>query len=196
MNIPELIQNYGYAAVAVGTFLEGETVLLLAGAAASRGHLAMPWVIAVATVASFAGDQLFFYLGRAYGAALLQRFPKLGAGTARARVLLERHNTPVILSVRFLYGLRIAGPLAIGMSGVGWWRFFVLNLIGAVVWACAIAALGYGTGRALASVLGTIDADEIWTMGVLLVAGALIGLFARFRAARRRRLGEGPVGSG
>ncbi|MBS0407861.1 MAG: DedA family protein [Proteobacteria bacterium] len=194
MNIPELIQNYGYAAVAVGTFLEGETVLLLAGAAASRGHLAMPWVIAVATVASFAGDQLFFYLGRAYGPALLQRFPKLGAGTARARVLLERHNTPVILSVRFLYGLRIAGPLAIGMSGVGWLRFFVLNLIGAVVWACAIAALGYGTGQALASVLGTIDADEIWTMGVLLVAGVLIWLIARFRAARRR-VGEGPLGS-
>ena len=194
MNIPEWIQNYGYAAVAVGTFLEGETVLLLAGAAASRGHLAMPWVIAVATVASFAGDQLFFYLGRAYGPALLQRFPKLGAGTARARVLLERHNTPVILSVRFLYGLRIAGPLAIGMSGVGWLRFFVLNLIGAVVWACAIAALGYGTGQALASVLGTIDADEIWTMGVLLVAGVLIWLIARFRAARRR-VGEGPLGS-
>lgn len=194
MNIPELIQNYGYAAVAVGTFLEGETVLLLAGAAASRGHLTMPWVIAVATVASFAGDQLFFYLGRAYGPALLQRFPRLEAGTARARVLLERHNTPVILSVRFLYGLRIAGPLAIGMSGVGWWRFFVLNLIGAVVWACAIAALGYATGHALASVLGPIDADEVWTMGILLVAGALIWLIARFRAARRR-VGEGPLGS-
>ena len=111
-------------------------------------------------------------------------------------MLLERHNTPVILSVRFLYGLRIAGPLAIGMSGVGWLRFFVLNLIGAVVWACAIAALGYGTGHALASMLGAIDADEIWTIGVLLVAAALIGLIARFRAARRRRLGEGPVGSG
>ncbi|MGU5780301.1 DedA family protein [Aeromonas caviae] len=195
MNIPELIQNYGYAAVAVGTFLEGETVLLLAGAAASRGHLAMPWVIAVATVASFAGDQLFFYLGRAYGPALLQRFPKLGAGTARARVLLERHNTPVILSVRFLYGLRIAGPLAIGMSGVGWLRFFVLNLIGAVVWACAIAALGYGTGQALASVLGTIDADEIWTIGALLAASALAWWLARVRAAQVRRLGEGPLGS-
>ncbi|HDR9125728.1 TPA: DedA family protein [Burkholderia vietnamiensis] len=195
MNIPELIQNYGYAAVAVGTFLEGETVLLLAGAAASRGHLAMPWVIAVATVASFAGDQLFFYLGRAYGPALLQRFPKLGAGTARARVLLERHNTPVILSVRFLYGLRIAGPLTIGMSGVGWLRFFVLNLIGAVVWACAIAALGYGTGQALASVLGTIDADEIWTIGALLAASALAWWLARVRAAQVRRLGEGPLGS-
>ena len=73
MNIPDLIQSYGYYAVAVGTFLEGETVLLLAGAAASSSHLAMPWVIAVATVASFAGDQLFFYLGRAYGPALLQR---------------------------------------------------------------------------------------------------------------------------
>ena len=70
----------------------------------------------------------------------------------------------------------------------------MLDLIGAVVWACAIAAMGYGTGHALASVLGTIDADEIWTMGVLLVAGVLIWLIARFRAARRR-VGEGPLGS-
>lgn len=194
MNIPELIQNYGYAAVAVGTFLEGETVLLLAGAAASRGHLAMPCVIALATVASFAGDQLF-WLGRAYGPALLQRFPKLEAGTARARALLERHNTPVILSVRFLYGLRIAGPLAIGMSGVGRLRFFVLNLIGALVWACVIAIVGYGSGHALAALLGTVDADELWTMGALLVASALAWWLARVRAARVRRLGEGPLGS-
>ena len=61
--------------------------------------------------------------------------------------------------------------------------------------AGVIAALGYGTGQALASVLGTIDADEIWTLGVVLVAGALIGLIAHFRATRRRRLGEAPLGS-
>ena len=39
MNIAEWVQSYGYAAVAAGTFLEGESVLLVAGAAAARGHL-------------------------------------------------------------------------------------------------------------------------------------------------------------
>ncbi|MGE4367807.1 DedA family protein, partial [Thermomonas sp.] len=161
----------------------------------SSRPLALPWVLAVATVARFAGDQLVFYLGRAYGPALLQRFPRLETRTTRARVLLERHNTPVILSVRFLYGLRIAGPLAIGMSGVGWLRFFVLNLIGAVVWACAIAIVGYGSGHALAALLGMVDADEFWTIGALLAASALAWWLARVRAAQVRRLGEGPLGS-
>ena len=86
VNVPELIQHYGYLAVAVGTFLEGETVLLLAGAAASRGHLALPTVIGVATLASFAGDQLFFLLGRRHGSRLLARWPSLHARTAPAVV--------------------------------------------------------------------------------------------------------------
>ncbi len=133
--VVELIQSYGYLAVAVGTFLEGETVLLVAGAAASRGHLSLLGVVAVAAVASFAGDQLCFFLGRRYGNRILARYPSLVARTTRARALLERHNLPVILSIRFLYGLRIAGPIAIGMSGVSWLRFFVLNAIGAMAWA-------------------------------------------------------------
>jgi membrane protein DedA with SNARE-associated domain len=42
------------------------------------------------------------------------------ARTAHARALLDRHNLGLILSIRFLYGLRIAGPVAIGMSEVLW----------------------------------------------------------------------------
>ncbi len=186
MTIPELIQSYGYLAVAMGTFLEGETVLVLAGAAASRAHLSLPIVIAVATVASFAGDQFFFHLGRSYGSKLLQRFPSLEASTARARGLVERHHTPVILSIRFLYGLRIAGPIAIGMSGVSWPRFFVLNLAGAIVWALLIASVGYWSGHALASLLGTIDADELWGLAVLLLMGLTAWLVARYRGRHAR----------
>lgn len=187
MTIADLIQSYGYLAVAVGTFLEGETVLILAGAAAGGGHLSMPMVIAVATVASFAGDQLFFHVGRKYGNQLLERFPSLQSRTARARALLERHHTPVILSIRFLYGLRIAGPIAIGMSGVAWPRFLALNLAGAIVWAWAIASVGYWSGHALAYLLGAIDADELWGLALLFLVGVLWWLIARYRDQRARR---------
>ena len=187
MTIADLIQSYGYLAVAVGTFLEGETVLILAGAAASLGHLSMPVVIAVATMASFAGDQLYFHLGRSYGARLLARFPSLQSRTARARELLERHHMPVILSIRFLYGLRIAGPIAIGMSSVPWLRFLALNLAGAIVWAAAIAGAGYWGGPALAPLLGAIDADELWGLAGLLLCAMLWWLVRRRLAVRRRR---------
>ncbi len=183
MSIVELIQNYGYMAVAVGTFLEGETVLLVAGAAASRGHLWLPAVVGVATLASFAGDQLCFYLGRRYGNQILAHYPSLVARTTRARALLERHNLPVILSVRFLYGLRIAGPIAIGMSGVHWLRFFVLNAIGALLWASAVAGVGYGFGHAMARWLGEIDADELWTLAAALLLGLAWWLWTHLRHA-------------
>ncbi len=181
MDIAGLIQSYGYTAVGVGTFLEGESVLLAAGAAAFHGYLWLPAVIAIATLASFLGDQVFFYLGRRYGSQLLARLPSLQPRAARARALLERHHVPLILAVRFLYGLRIAGPIAIGMSGVHWSRFLVLNLVGAIIWAILIASAGYGLGHGLASMLGSVDADEIWLLVALLLPAAIAWLFARGR---------------
>lgn len=181
MDIAQLVQHYGLFAVGVGTFLEGESVLLIAGAASHRGLLPLSAVIAVATLASFLGDQLFFLVGRRWGTALLARYPALQPRAVRASALLERHHLPVILSIRFLYGLRVAGPIAIGMSRVPWWRFFVLNLIGAVVWACLITGIGYGTGQALGYLLKAVDADELWGMAVLLVVAALAWWMSRRR---------------
>jgi len=179
LHIEDLIRSYGYLAVALGAFLEGETVLVIAGAAAYRAYLWLPAVIAVATVASFLGDQLYFFVGRRYGTRLLERFPSMRARAARVNALLERHHVPLILAIRFLYGLRIAGPIAIGMSGVSWRRFLVLNFAGATVWAIIIAGAGYGFGQGLAYALGGIDADEIWLAAVLLLSGTVWWLFAR-----------------
>ena len=71
MNLPELIETYGYWVVFGGTLLEGESVLLLAGFAAHRGLLELHTVIGVAIFGSFLGDQLLFFLGRYQGAKLL-----------------------------------------------------------------------------------------------------------------------------
>jgi len=56
MDLPALIESYGYVAVFAGAFLEGETLLALAGLAASRGYLDFFAVTAVALVAGFLGD--------------------------------------------------------------------------------------------------------------------------------------------
>jgi membrane protein DedA with SNARE-associated domain len=186
MNIAEWVQSYGYLAVAVGTFLEGESVLLIAGAAAAHGHLSMPAVIAVAALASFLGDQLYFLAGRRYGAVLLARYPSLQPRAARVAGLLERHHLPLILSIRFLYGLRIVGPIAIGMSRVSWSRFLILNGLGAVVWALLIAGAGYGAGQALVYLLKTVDADEQWALSLLLGLGFVWWLLGRRRALNNK----------
>ncbi len=64
MTLEILIRNYGYWAVLVGTFLEGETILVLGGLSAHLGYLKLPWVIAAAFCGTLPGDQLYFFLGR------------------------------------------------------------------------------------------------------------------------------------
>ena len=61
------VTHFGYMAILIGTFLEGETILVLGGFLAHRGYLHLPWVIASAFAGTFAGDQLYFYLGRFKG---------------------------------------------------------------------------------------------------------------------------------
>ncbi len=60
MDLLSIIENYEYAAILIGTFLEGETILVLAGLAAHQGYLVLTWVILAAFLGSLGGDQLFF----------------------------------------------------------------------------------------------------------------------------------------
>lgn len=174
--IEQLVQNWGYAAVFAGTFVEGETVLVAAGFAAHRGMLDLATVIAVAACGSFLGDQFFYYLGRRHGARVMRRFPRFRRRAARVRVLLRRYHVPLILSVRFLYGLRIAGPFAIGVARVPWARFLALNAIGALLWALLISGAGYFLGATLEILLADLRRHEAWILVALLGAGVLVAL--------------------
>jgi membrane protein DedA with SNARE-associated domain len=185
MDIASLLQQYGYLAVAIGAFLEGEAVLLVAGAAACSGYLMLPNVILIGAIASFFGNQFYFALGRRYGPALLRKRLTLLQRTRRVNALLERYHLPLILGLQFLYGLRIAGALAVGMSEVRWYRFLVLNLIGAFGWALCVTASGYGFGRGLSYLQQRIDIDNAWRFLALLAAATLAWLCLRRRAASR-----------
>ena len=59
-----LIQTHGYWVIFLGTFVEGETFLILGRFAAHRGYLHLDWVILIAFFGSLAGDNFFFFLGR------------------------------------------------------------------------------------------------------------------------------------
>jgi membrane protein DedA with SNARE-associated domain len=54
--IEHWISRYGYLAVFLGTFLEGDTTLVLAGFTAHRGYLGLPQVIAAACAGTLAGQ--------------------------------------------------------------------------------------------------------------------------------------------
>jgi len=186
MDAGELISSHGYWVLALGGLLEGETVLALAGFAAHRGYLSFPAVVAVAAVAGFCGDTLYFWLGRRHGDRLLARFPSVAARADKIDALIERYHEWVIVGVRFAYGLRIAGPILIGTSNVAAWRFVVFNALGAVIWATLIAGLGWLFGATIQRVLGEIRHIEMWLAAALIAIGIGLWLYQRRREGKTR----------
>lgn len=181
MDPAALIQTHGYWALALGCLLEGETPLVLAGFAAHRGYLALPWVITIAALAGFVGDQVFFWLGRRHAHAVLRRFPSLQRHSSRVHGLIATHASLLIIGMRFAYGLRIAAPVIVGSSNIAAGRFAILNGVGAVLWAVVIATLGWSFGQAIELLLGDIRHIEGWVALGLAVAAVSVALWHRMR---------------
>ena len=175
--LEQFLQDFGYLALFIGTFFEGETILVLAGVAASFGKLEINWVMLVAFCGSYAGDQLWYYMGRHKGRQLLERNPRWHNMGERALRLIKRHPDLWVLSFRFFYGLRTVMPVAIGLSGYPPLRYLVLNGIGAIVWAVALGYAAFYFGAALETMLGDIKRYELWILAALVLIGA--GLWLR-----------------
>ncbi|TBR13454.1 MAG: DedA family protein [Rugosibacter sp.] len=180
--ITAFVVSYGYLAIFVGTLLEGETILIAAGFAAHRGLLSLPMVVLVAIAGATLGDQLAFLLGRWKGEALIARFPALAKRKPQIHAFLERYDLLFILTVRFLYGLRIAGPVLLGSSQVPLLRFAVLNVIGATMWAMLISGAGYAFGLVISSLIADVERIEAIVLIVILSLGAAFWVWQRSRA--------------
>ncbi|MDE1168582.1 MAG: DedA family protein [Pseudomonas sp.] len=182
--LQQFLQDFGYLALFLGTFFEGETILVLAGFLAFRGYMDINLVMVVAFFGSYAGDQLWYFMGRKHGRKLLARKPRWQAMGDRALKHIQRHPDIWVLSFRFVYGLRTVMPVAIGLSGYPPRRYLLLNGIGAAVWAIVLALAAYKFGAILEGMLGNIKKYELWVLGGLLVLGGVLWLWRRIKAAR------------
>ncbi len=184
--IESFVQSYGYAALFLGTILEGETVLILAGLMAHMGLMKLPLVILVALLGSFMGDQFYFFLGRRKGAALLDRHPAWQRRAEKAHQAMRRYHNWIMLGFRFVYGMRTITPLILGMDRtIPVRRFILLNLIGAALWSTVIATGGYFFGQVLKIFLADIKRYELALLLVILLIGIAIRLLAHYREKRK-----------
>ncbi len=174
MTLEYLVSHYGYVALFIGVFLEGETILILAGIEARLGDLSLAWVIVIAFAGSLAGDQSYFLLGRIKGRAFLRKRPGWEGKVERVWALFAHYRMLLILGFRFMYGLRSVTPFAFGLSGISRIRFFILNAIGAAAWSTAVALVGYLFGAVAKAVLVDVKTYEHWIIPGVLCAGALV----------------------
>ena len=185
VDVNYLLATYGYWAIFIGCLLEGETILILGGMAAHQHVLKLLPVIGYASLAGMLGDQLLFWAGRYFGERLLPRLHKQQAAIDKVTSLIQHHPTVSIFSVRFLYGMRLVGPMVIGASKVSPLKFACINLVGAAVWATLFASAGYWAGEFLQRALGDLKPYRLpIALGVVALVVA-VGLIRHFRAKRK-----------
>jgi membrane protein DedA with SNARE-associated domain len=183
--VTHFIQDYGliflFAIVCLesaGLWLPGETALIAAGVYASKGHLSISGVVAVAAAAAILGDNIGYWLGREGGRRLLYRSALLKRFADRvlppAERFFERHGGKAVFLARFFGGVRVTGAWMAGITRMTWWRFLFWNAAGGIVWAVAIGLLAFYAGKAAADALARYGVYAAIGGGILLVVALVV----------------------
>ncbi|WP_137931018.1 DedA family protein [Mesorhizobium comanense] len=187
--IHHFIEQYGLLAVFLGCVAEGESAAILGGFFAHQ-HVFVLWhTFVAASLGAFVGDTFFFILGRSFAdnrhVVRLRRRP----GFRRAYRLLNTHPNIFVLSNRYIYGMRLVGGIAAGLSTIPAPRFVVLNAISSVIWAMLFSTIGYVFGLGAEQIIGKALAHHerlLIGLGIGLTVAVLAWLAARHIARRER----------
>ncbi len=177
-------------ALLVGFVFPGETVAVLAGAAAALGHVPLVGVLVVVIGAAVAGDTAGYWVGRRIGPRLLPTRPlqRRRAGIDDARLLLARRGGVAVLIGRWVAFLRPVVPAVAGVVRMPYRTFLVWNGVGATVWGTTVVLLGYTAGASY------VRAERTLGRGVA-VAGLAVALVVVGLVVRRVRARAGGVPS-
>jgi membrane-associated protein len=160
-----------YAAVYFAAIIEGEIVFIGAAVLVAAGKLNPLAVVIVGALGAATGDQIWFYALRGRIAGWLTRLGPVATRQTSIVARVQRHQSLMILAIRFVPGLRIAITAACAYGNVSPLRFSVLNLIAAFAWAGVLLTI---VSRIGPGALQHAGVTGIWGA---VVPGALIILF-------------------
>ena len=177
-----LLNSYGLvllfaviAAESAGVPLPGETALIAASILASQGHYSIVSVIVVAASAAILGDNAGYWVGRTGGRALLDKWGPVKRYADRAippgERFFEKHGGKTVFIGRFVAVLRVTAAWLAGITQMTWWRFFLWNATGGIVWATGVSLLAYYFGKAAADTVATYGIYALVAIVVLAVIG-------------------------
>ena len=141
-----LLPKYGYLAILVAAFWEGEVVLIAAGTLCGAGYLDWRLTIIAAAIGGSAGDQIYFYAAHDRAARAIQKSKRLSKWYPKVSKFVLRHATIAVLLSRFAAGLRITIPIICATAGMPPKKYSPLSLASGFAWATFWVAIMYQIG--------------------------------------------------
>ena len=177
-------------ALFVGFVLPGETVAILGGVAANRGHVSLAAVMAVVVVAAVVGDSVGYEVGRHFGPRILGlrvlRRPPRQRRLAEAQELLARRGGGAVFLGRWVAFFRAVMPALAGTARMPYPKFLAFNAAGGLVWGAAAVLAGYLAGASYATVEKALGPGAAVVVLVLALVGLTVWRVRAHRAEQQR----------
>jgi len=193
--IVQFVMTHGYSILfavlfvhQIGVPLPGPLLLLAAGALAAAGKLDLVPALGLAVVACVLADWVWYEVGRTRGDKVLHFIHRLTRDPEyhdrRARDTFARFALPLLLLAKFVPGLDAVAPPLAGTSRTSRLRFLGFDAVGAGLYSCTYAGLGYVFSHDL-----NRAAAYAGRMGTALVILAFVGIsvYAARKLVQRHR---------
>jgi membrane protein DedA with SNARE-associated domain len=170
-------------ALFVGFVLPGETVALLAGAAAKVGHASLAGVLVVVVLGAVVGDTIGYEVGRHLGVRVLRvrilerRRERIDA----ARDFLARRGGSAVFLGRWIAFFRAVMPFLAGSSRMRYRKFLAWNALGGLAWGVTVVLVGYAAGASYKRV------EQSFGRGAAIAVLAVVVIAVVVWRVRRRR---------
>lgn len=176
--------------LAVGFFLPGDSLLVVAGLFAATGKLNLAVLVSTLFVAAVVGDAVGYFTGAKMGPRLFKKQKSLlfrPSHLQKAHAFYEKYGGKTIVIARFVPIVRTFAPLVAGAAEMPYRRFVVFNVAGGFLWITSMLLAGYFLGSLLKSKFG-IDLDEhIEWVVLIVVLLSLLPPFVEFIKSRREK---------
>jgi membrane protein DedA with SNARE-associated domain len=130
-----------YSGIMLAAIVEGEIAYIGAATLVADGRLHPLPVLLAGALGATIGDQAYFYLFRGCVPRWLARYPSLQQRVAPLIDRVRRHDSLMVLLIRFAPGLRIALAAACAAVNVPARKFSALSLLSAFIWATILLVL-------------------------------------------------------
>jgi len=176
-------------AVMLGFVFPGETAAILGGVLASKGGVALPFIVVTVVLCAIVGDSVGYEIGARWGHQLLQVGPlrKRQKGVQTALDQLKRRGPVAVFVARFSAFLRAVVPGLAGMSEMHYPVFLASNALGGICWGTLYVLLGYFVGQKVEQASGIASYVLLGVIAVVIVV-----LFVRHRRRSKEEI-EGPA---